>query len=164
MNKKEIIPIDNVIENLIYLHPLISRSLTRSIRLKTNLNPGSLYILGVLSKHEVLSMSEIGQRLSMPKPHVTAQVDKLIAEEMVERLFDANDRRIVNIKLTEKGKEDLKNIKQEVSRDMRERIETLDDERLMILAQSTQAVKDILSEIMIDNKGSMGTCCKSTTL
>jgi DNA-binding MarR family transcriptional regulator len=152
MNKNETVSIDRIIENLIYLHPLLSKSLTRSIKTKTNLNPGSLYILGMLNKFEILSMSEIGCKLSMPKPHVTTQIDKLISEEMVERLFDPNDRRIVNIRMTEKGKEDFIAIKQEVSRDMRERIEKLDDQKLSTLSSSTQLVRDILSEIMIDSQ------------
>ena len=151
MNDNETVSIDRIIENLIYLHPLLSKSLTRSIRAKTNLNPGSLYILGMLSKYEMLSMSEIGCKLSMPKPHVTAQVDKLIAEEMVERLFDPHDRRIINIRMTEKGKEDFKYIKQEVSLDMRGRIEKLDIQKLNTLSDSTQLVRDILSEIMTDS-------------
>ncbi len=151
MNNIETVSIDRIIENLIYLHPLLSKSLTRSIKAKTNLNPGSLFILGMLSKYEILSMSEIGCKLSIPKPHVTAQVDKLISEEMVERLFDPNDRRIINIRLTEKGKEDFIEIKQQVSQDMRQRIEKLDKEKLSILSNSTQLVREILSEIMTDS-------------
>ena len=158
MNITETVSIDRIIENLIYLHPLLSKSLTRSIRAKTNLNPGSLYILGMLSKHEILSMSEIGCKLSMPKPHVTGQVDKLIAEEMVERVFDPNDRRIINVRMTEKGKEDFKAIKQEVSQDMRVRIGKLDDQKLNALFNSTQVVRDILSDIMTDTK--MTSCTK----
>lgn len=151
MNDNETVSIDKIIENLIYLHPLLSKSLTRSIRTKTNLNPGSLFILGILSKYEMLSMTEIGCKLSIPKPHVTAQVDKLISEEMVERLFDPNDRRIINIRLTEKGKEDFIGIKQQVSQDMRQRIEKLDKQKLSELSNSTQIVRDILSEIMTDS-------------
>ena len=150
MNIIETLSIDRIIENLIYIHPLLSKSLTHSIRVKTNLNPGSLYILGLLGKYEMLSMSEIGCKLSMPKPHVTAQVDRLISEEMVERLFDPNDRRVINIRMTEKGKVDFKAIKQEVSQDMRKRIEKLNSEKLNQLFESTRQVRDILSEIMVD--------------
>lgn len=160
MNSNETVSIDKIIENLIYLHPLLSKSLTRSIKMKTNLNPGSLFILGLLSKYDVLSMSEIGCKLSIPKPHVTAQVDKLIAEGMVERLLDPNDRRIVNIRFTEKGKEDFKAIKQEISKDMRERIEKLDENRLTQLFDSTQQVREILSEIMVDSHTTMTSCTK----
>ena len=161
MNSNETVSIDKIIENLIYLHPLLSKSLTRSIKMKTNLNPGSLFILGLLSKYDVLSMSEIGCKLSIPKPHVTAQVDKLIAEEMVERVLDPNDRRIVNIRFTEKGKEDFKAIKQEISKDMRERIEKLDEQKLTLLSDSTQQVRDILSEIMVDTHTTMTSCTKN---
>lgn len=161
MNSNETVSIDKIIENLIYLHPLLSKSLTRSIKMKTNLNPGSLFILGLLSKYEMLSMSEIGCKLSIPKPHVTAQVDKLIAEEMVERIFDPNDRRIINIRFTEKGKEDFKAIKQEISKDMRERIEKLDVERLKTLFDSTQQAREILSEIMVDSHTAMTSCTKN---
>jgi DNA-binding MarR family transcriptional regulator len=161
MNSNETVSIDKIIENLIYLHPLLSKSLTRSIKMKTNLNPGSLFILGLLSKYDVLSMSEIGCKLSIPKPHVTAQVDKLIAEEMVERVLEPNDRRIVNIRFTEKGKEDFKAIKQEISKDMRERIEKLNEKRLTLLFESTQQVREILSEIMVDSHTTMTSCIKN---
>ncbi|MFT3751379.1 MAG: MarR family transcriptional regulator [Paludibacter sp.] len=151
------VSIDKIIENLIHIHPLLSKGLTRSIRAKTNLNPGSLFVIGVLSKHNMLSMSEIGCKLSMPKPHVTAQIDKLIAEGMVERLFDPNDRRIINIKMTEKGKEDFKAIKAELSRDLRERIEKLEEQKMITLFESTQQVRNILSEIM-DDSGNTNSC------
>ena len=160
MNNQEIVSIDKIIENLIYLHPLISKSLTRSIRTKSNLNPGSLYILGMLNKHKMLTMSEIGCKLSIPKPHVTAQVDKLIAEEMVERLFDTSDRRIINIRMTEKGKQDFIAIQHQISQDMRERIEKLDSKKLSTLFDSTLQVREILSEIMTESYISSASCNK----
>lgn len=160
MSESDNITIDSVIENLISIYPLLSKSFTRSIRSKTNLNPGSLFILGILDRNGILSMSEIGCKLSMPKPHVTAQVDKLIAENMVERLFDPSDRRIVNIKLTEKGKTDFESIKVQISHEMRQSIETLDENKVKILFESSCQVREILSEIMTEKSHSPQTCCK----
>jgi len=154
-----IISIDSVIENLISIHPLLTKSFTRSIRSKTNLNPGSLYVLGILTRHGKLSMSEIGCKLSMPKPHITALVDKLILEEMVERLFDPKDRRLVYVQVTQKGIEDFNVIKQEISQEMRVRLEVLDEEKIKILAQASQQLKEILMEIFVDNKTD-SSCCK----
>ncbi len=159
MNENEKISIDQIVENLIYIHPLLSKSITRSIRTKTNLNPGSLFILGLLTRHEVLSMSEIGCKLSMPKPHVTAQIDKLIAERMVERLYDANDRRIINIKLSDKGRKDFEEIKLDVSQDMRERIETLDVEKLDVLYKSSTNLREILTSILQENNSNHANSC-----
>ncbi|MEI8085595.1 MAG: MarR family transcriptional regulator [Paludibacter sp.] len=150
MIENDNVSIDSVIENLISIHPLLSKTFTKSIRSKTNLNPGSLYVLGVLTRHDTLSMTEIGCRLSMPKSHVTSLVDKLIAEEMVERLFDPKDRRIVNVKITEKGLTDFCSIKQEISQELRLKLEKLDAERLSTLSVATQQVKDILMTVVVE--------------
>ena len=151
--------IDSVIENLISIHPLLSKSFSKSIRENTNLNPGSLYVLGVLSRNEMLSMSEIGCRLSMPKPHVTSLVDKLIAEEMVERLFDPKDRRIINIRITEKGKKDFNAIKSDISQELRKKLQKLDVDKIESLSISSLEVKNTLIEFSRENK-SDSSCCK----
>ena len=136
--------IDSVVDNLMHLQPLLYKNLLKPSRNKTPLAPGAVFILWVLKRKGTLAMSEIGRRLNMPKPHVTALVDKLIAEELVVRVNDPNDRRIVNIQLTEKGNDTLLEIKQDVSEDLRQKLLNLDDEKLEILSVATQQVKDIL--------------------
>lgn len=143
--------IDQIVENLFRIFPLLSKNLTKSLRAKTNINPGTLYVMGVLNRHEMLSMSEIGCKLSMPKPHVTIHIDKLIADEIVERLFDPNDRRIINIRMTDKGKADFAAIKLEITKEMREKIKTLTEQKIMELLDTSTRLKSILSEIMIEN-------------
>jgi len=53
--------------------------------------------------------------------------------------------------MTEKGKEDFIAIKLEVTKDMRERIQKIEPSKLAVLSDSTQYVRDILSDIMIDS-------------
>jgi DNA-binding MarR family transcriptional regulator len=148
MNEGQDISIDKIIDNLFFISPSVTKSLVNSFRTKTNLNPVSFYILRLLSRHEILSMSEIGNKLQMPKPHVTAQVDKLITENMAERHFDSNDRRIINIKLTIKGIETLNLISNEVSQEIRKRIQTLDSEKIGNMLDASQQLRDILFDIM----------------
>jgi DNA-binding MarR family transcriptional regulator len=158
MNENEESSIDKVIDNIFYISLSVTKRLRHSFRKKTNLNPVSYYVLRLLCRYEMLSMSEIGNKLLMPKPHVTAQIDKLIAENMVERLFDPNDRRIINVKLTEKGKEDLKLISQEVSQEMRQLILTLDPQKRETMLNSSQQLRNILSEIMKDSHSETASC------
>ncbi len=148
MNQEQEIFIDKIIDNLFFISPSVTKSLVNFFRAKTNLNPVSFYILRLLNRHEILSMSEIGYKLQMPKPHVTAQVDRLITENMVERLFDSNDRRIINIKMTVKGNEVLKMISQEVSRELRIRIQSLDSQKIRNMMDASQQLRDFLFEIM----------------
>jgi DNA-binding MarR family transcriptional regulator len=152
--------IEKIIENLIHIHPLLSKNFNRAIRTKSNINPGSLYVLGTLRKHGMLSMSEIGCKLSMPKPHVTAHIDKLIAEEMVERVNDPKDRRIINVRITEKGENDFNAIKQEITEEMRHRVEKLSDEKMKNLYESTEIVRNILTEMMEESMQNKMNCTK----
>jgi len=151
------ISIDSAIENLISIHPLLSKAFNRSMRSKTNLNPGSLFVLGVLSRNGMLSMSEIGCKLSMQKPHITGLVDKLVAENLVERLYDPKDRRIVNVNITEKGIVDFNAIKHEISQELRQKLEKLDTETLDTLSLASKQVKDILIKFVVNQPVSSNT-------
>jgi DNA-binding MarR family transcriptional regulator len=84
----------------------------------------------------------------MPKPHVTVIVDKLIEEGYVERQSDPNDRRVVNILLTEKGLADFENIKQEISENLKIKLSKLSNEEQEILADASQKVREILISIL----------------
>ena len=157
MIKDNKISIDSAIENLISIHPLLSKAFNRSMRSKTNLNPGSLFVLGVLSRNGMLSMSEIGCKLSMQKPHITGLVDKLVAENLVERLYDPKDRRIVNVNITEKGMIDFNAIKHEISQELRQKLENLDTETLDTLSLASKQVKDILIRFVVNQPVSSNT-------
>jgi DNA-binding MarR family transcriptional regulator len=140
--------VNSVVENLIVLQPLLYKNLIKPAKCMSPLSPGVLFVMGLLKRHGDLSMSEIGKYLSMPKPHVTGIVDKLIAEQFVERLNDPNDRRVVKVHLTELGGETLTSIKKEISENLRQRLMTLDESRLEQLANATQLVRDVLSSLI----------------
>lgn len=62
-------------------------------------------VLHVLKEYGKVPISAVGAILIISKPRMTYIVDKLIDGELVERFADKNDRRIINIGLTEKGSE-----------------------------------------------------------
>jgi DNA-binding MarR family transcriptional regulator len=107
-----------------------------------------MFVLGSLKRHGTLSMSDIGKCLSMPKPHVTVIVDKLIEEGYVERQSDPKDRRIVNILLTAKGLADFERIKKAIAENLKVKLSLLSNEELEILATASKQVKEILISIL----------------
>lgn len=149
MNEEKAMIIDKIAESLFAIHPLVSKSMTRATRGRFNVTPGTLYVLWLLTRYDKLSMSEIGTKLSISKPNVTALVDKLIAVNMVERVWDPNDRRVINVQMTEKGKKNFKIIKDDISQEMRKRIQTLDEERIVKLLEAARYVRETLMEIMV---------------
>jgi DNA-binding MarR family transcriptional regulator len=70
---------------------------------------GQIRMLFILKKKNKMSMSELGEKLNMQKPNVTAFVDKLIEQGLVERVPNADDRRVIFIGLTEDGTAFIKN-------------------------------------------------------
>jgi DNA-binding MarR family transcriptional regulator len=154
MNDENKNSVDLVIENLISIFPLLTKSFKKSIRDKTNHTPGSLFALGALSHHQILSMSELGGHLLIPKPNVTSLIDKLIAENFVERLYDSNDRRIIKIRITEKGIEEFNSVKLEITQRFRQKLQSLEADKLNTLTEASSLVRNILTWILIDQQPS----------
>jgi len=140
--------IDIIADNLLSIHPLLYKSISKPLRHQSSITPGGMFVLGSLKRLGTQSMSEIGKCLSMPKPHVTVIVDKLIDEGYVERQSDPKDRRIVNILLTEKGLADFESIKLAVSENLKIKLSELTNEQQEILVTSSQQVREILISIL----------------
>ena len=68
-----------------------------------------LYLLHI-SGNNSIKMSALGDRLEMARSGVTILVDRMALVGLVKRRPDPDDRRIINITVTEKGKEVMKEI------------------------------------------------------
>lgn len=67
---------------------------------------GQIDCLNAISRFEAPSMTDLAHELGLPASSVTGMVDKLVAMGKVGRESDPNDRRVVRVKLTPKGRED----------------------------------------------------------
>ena len=108
--------------------------------------------MGILKRNGMLSMSDIGNCLSMPKPHVTVIIDRLIEEAYVVRQNDPKDRRIVNILLTDKGSSYFEELKEALSMNLKSKLILLSEEEQVQLSIASQKVKEILISILSKEK------------
>jgi len=72
---------------------------------KENLTIPQLEIIGCLSPSKGLSLNELAERLLVTGGNVTGLMDRLERDGYVFRERDEKDRRVINAKLTLKGKE-----------------------------------------------------------
>lgn len=151
--------IRSITDNLSHIVPVLGKIFLKGVRAKTNLAPQTLQILGALWHHGKLTMTSIGNHLSVSKPHVTALVDKLISEELVERLNDERDRRIIYIQLTEKGRVTFKEVKAIMAESLRTELLHLEADKLNQMQQSAAVINDIILELA--QRMSVGPCCSS---
>lgn len=64
-------------------------------------------VLGLLLDKEC-TMTEMGDKLHLALNTISGHIDRLVRDKLVQRVADANDRRIVRVKLTKKGEEKIK--------------------------------------------------------
>ncbi len=76
---------------------------------KIALTPPQFYVLATIGYAGELPFSEIGEKMMVTVSNLTGIVDRLEEKGLVTRERDAHDRRIVRVRLTEKGSKLCKN-------------------------------------------------------
>ena len=136
--------IDNILENLFYVLPIIHKKLLRMDLggVTGNLSRLHLAIMKMLDE-ESLPISEIGVRLVAPKSQMTHLVDQLVSRGILVRQPDAQDRRVINISLTDYGQDMLRECRELVRQNIRNKISRLTAEELVALSDALVKLKDI---------------------
>lgn len=95
-------------------------------------------VLMILSHNESAKMKDITEALGIANSSATELIDKLIKDELVERYRKNGDRRVVMVKLSEKGRDfvnEMKELKRKCWRSMIEKSEEEDREDLLRVAK-----------------------------
>jgi len=141
--------------NIISMNPMLYKKLGKPVPMNSDITPGAYYSLLYLKKCETLSMSNLGEKLLISKPNVTALINKLIAKGLVIRSSDKHDRRIIMIRLSSKGIQFVEKNNKKYHNQIIKRLLALSDEELELLAVSLQNVKDILLKIPVMTQGEL---------
>ncbi len=142
--------IDLIIDDLLQIIPLIKKKYLKIEHAETvsrGVSHRSMTIMSMLEHEELLPVSEIGRRLLISKPQMTHLIDKLTQEGIVERLPDSSDRRVINIRLTPRGKVKLAKDKDIIRVSIRKKLSCLADNELEELYVSMGKVRDISSRL-----------------
>ena len=145
--------LDSVAEDLFSTLPLIGRSIRKKLlktaltSFKEDIAPPHFEIMKLLEEAGMLHVAEIGERLQIARPQMTHLIDKLVDLDIVERQTDAEDRRMIDITLTNKGKTILKEHDSYIRDATRETLSCLTDEELQDLSASLKKLRDIFSKL-----------------
>lgn len=94
--------IDSILEAILYLYTE-SRRLTKELARQVDLTGPQLTVLKMLEGLGDLSLSELSERIRAQNSTVTGIIDRMERESLVVRMRSTEDRRVVKIKLTDKG-------------------------------------------------------------
>lgn len=148
MEEKEF---EKLVDNLLIYYPLFYRKIKTSMNpektLKYGKTDGYYQILGMLMISGPLPISQIGKQLYISKPNMTPLIDKLVNDNMVNRLRSKKDRRIINIEITEHGKEFMFEARKMVEENIKENLSNLTNMDLEILNKSLRNIKNLALKI-----------------
>jgi len=94
--------IDSIVETIIYLYTE-SRRLTKGMAREVGLTGPQLTVIKLLESFDNLSLSSLSERIRAQNSTVTGIIDRMEREGLVRRERSTTDRRVVHIRLSEKG-------------------------------------------------------------
>lgn len=141
--------VNNIPENLMDLVMLIHNKLLNpnDIVKGGSIPPSHMKVIFYLSKKKTMSVSNVAKCLDISKPNMTPIIDKLINEGFVHRYADPNDRRKINIELTEKSYQFIENKKLEMKSILINKISFLEENDLVKLDSIINDMKEIISKL-----------------
>jgi DNA-binding MarR family transcriptional regulator len=145
--------LDSVAYDLFTTLPLIHRSIRYKLiktvvtSFKEDIAPPHFEIMKLLEEAGTLHVAEIGERLQIARPQMTHLIDKLVELDIVERETNEEDRRMLNIRLKDKGKSIIKTRDKQVINATREALSGLTDDELKELSVSLNNIKEIFTKL-----------------
>ena len=138
---------ERVARSLIQVIPLLHHRIISRVKEISGMQIAGFKVLGVLVRQGTLPISEVGKKLYISKPYMTRLVDDLIAENLVERLPDPGDRRVIRLRVTPKGVQKLTEMGDLFKDDVKLLIATLPDDDVRILDESLGNLTRIIEGI-----------------
>jgi DNA-binding MarR family transcriptional regulator len=141
--------LDAILETIVYLYTE-TRRLTKQAARDVGLTGPQLAVVKLLDTFGDLSLSSLSERIRAQNSTVTGIIDRMEREELVVRERSTTDRRVVYIRLTDKGRELARGTQVEPMEVFRSVLGTLsrDDTRdlLRILGKVQKRVRAVMRE------------------
>jgi DNA-binding MarR family transcriptional regulator len=140
--------VDQILEAVIYLYTE-SRRITKELARRAELTGPQLTVVKLLETVGDLSLSNLSERIRAQNSTVTGIIDRMEREGIVARARSAEDKRVVIIRLTEKGERIAREIPVEPMEIFRSALRTLSGaearELMRILTRLAHRVRTIVS-------------------
>ena len=140
--------LEDIADDILDSFPVFFRRVSRK-----GAHPGSKkfdpsrFVLRAVWKHGPVRMSEIGKHMGISKPYMTLLVNKLISEGLAERVQDPDDRRVVNVTITEAGRDAIREFTRNARETVMKNLSSLDSGDISSLHESMKRIRSITSKL-----------------
>ncbi|AZV57284.1 MarR family transcriptional regulator [Clostridium sp. AWRP] len=120
----------------LYNFVIISRFVMNEINYEEKLSISQLFFLYLFEESESYKVSELAEKLGITPSAVTNLSNKLVESQFIHRFRPEDNRRVVMISLTDKGKQFLKKMGEIKSRFLAEALSELNNDDLKNMSLS----------------------------
>ncbi|MBU0478979.1 MarR family transcriptional regulator [bacterium] len=122
------------------------------LKMEHKINSSQLSCLLVLGELGSISLSQLSKKVSLSPSMITGVIDQLENGDLVKRVRNSTDRRVILIKLTEKGKDTLKNAPLSIQKKLVNALSAIKkEEKIEINKSLLKLLSMMVSEVLIDS-------------
>jgi DNA-binding MarR family transcriptional regulator len=148
--------VDSIVETIIYLYTE-SRRLTKGMASQFGLTGPQLTVIKLLESFQDLSLSSLSERIRAQNSTVTGIIDRMEREGLVRRERSTTDRRVVHIRLSDKGQKLARQIQVEPMEIFRDALASLTQADLRdLLRIMNKLQKYVRSKVPADTNAEAG--------
>lgn len=114
--------------------------------------PKGIGVLMALKKYGPMSISHIGEAIAVLKSNMTSIIDDLVERGLVIRHISHEDRRIINVELTEGGSRLLEATIEKIDCVIKEKCSVLSLEEITLCVQSINNLTETFVKVMDNQK------------
>ena len=130
------------------IYPRIRKLMYKSFdQIEPGLTRTQQIIVLTLSQSGMMSMSELAARISTSNEQATRAVSQLVDRGFIERMQNKFNRRVVNIKLTDSGKDYVKQAQKAALQISASRFDMLSDIELQEFCATLEMLSGVLDKV-----------------
>lgn len=137
---------EKIIENLLTVLPSMIKRIMKKIP-EIDIPKQQIELLNQIYSCNGETMSYYSNQMLIPKSNLTILADKLIKEGLVKRESHKDDRRIVNLVITDEGIEIIKNHNEISKKAIFEMFSSLNDEEILKLNKAMNEIKSVFDKL-----------------
>ncbi len=113
------------------------------INLDLKFSKSEIFTMLLIDKSKEITMSEFAENINVPMSTATGIADRLVKNQYLKRERSEEDRRVVVLKLTDKGSQMVKELKEMISKYLNMVMDDLTDEEKQFLGKIAFKIIDI---------------------
>lgn len=140
---------EELVDKFTCLLPTLEKRLIKvmDIKIEYNLAPIHFRALALLREFKMLSMSELSNKMFISKQQTTTIVDKLIKYNFADREASKEDRRIIYIKVADKGIDFLNKCQEAAAQDLRKSLRDFTEEDILRLINAIDDIYELTEKL-----------------